>query len=234
MRPLEAFLDLLFPPKCPFCGRVLDRAGICPDCAGALPWTDVAHALWEIADGLVCCAPLWYEGMAREGILRFKFQGGSAAALPLGALTAQCAAERLSGAFDAVTWAPVGPKRLRRRGYDQAELLARAACRLWGVRPVRMLRKTADTPAQSGLEGAAARRANVQGVYAPEKGAEIAGRRVLIIDDICTTGSTLRACAAALRRAGAASAVCAAAARTRPPSGGEEAGISRSIPQMKK
>ena len=135
MKILERILDLLFPPKCPFCGRVREHGGVCPQCEKALPWTAENDACWNISGGLRCAAPLWYEDLAREGILRFKFQGASASAEALGELLARCAAEHLSGEFDTVTWVPVSKKRLRKRGYDQAELLARAACRLWDTEP---------------------------------------------------------------------------------------------------
>ena len=210
---LEALLNLLFPPKCPFCGKVLETPGICPACEKALPWTAEAEGLRQGPGGLRCAAPLWYEGLTREGLLRFKFQGASAAAEPLGELVARCAAERFSGEFDAVTWVPVSKKRLRKRGYDQAKLLAESACRRWDTKPVELLRKVADNPAQSGLTEAAARRANVLGVY--EALPEAAGKRVLLIDDICTTGATLTECVRVLKDGGAESVACAAVALTR-------------------
>ena len=215
MSLLSSILDLLFPPKCPFCGRVLDTPGICLACRRELPWTEGTDALRQGPDGFRCAAPLWYEGLAKEGLHRFKFQGMSSAAGPLGELIAQCAAEHLSGAFDTVTWVPVSAKRLRQRGYDQARLLAESACRLWETRPARLLQKTVHNPAQSGLKEAAARRINVQGVYEPGNAAEIQGRRILLIDDICTTGATLAECARVLREAGAEDVVCAAVALTR-------------------
>lgn len=218
MSRYTALLDLFFPPKCPFCGKVLDHTGICPACEKTLPWAEEGAGVRELSGGVQCAAPLWYEKQVREGLLRFKFQGASAAAGPLGELAARCAAERFSGAFDVVTWVPVSRRRLHSRGYDQARLLAESACRLWGVRPEQLLRKTADNPAQSGLTEAAARRANVLGVYevpAPEK---VQGRRVLLVDDICTTGATLAECARTLRDAGAADvmSVCVALARRHP------------------
>ena len=151
-------------------------------------------------------------GPGRKGLLRFKFQGGSAAADPLGALIVQCAAEHLSGEFDTLSWVPVSRRRLRERGYDQAQLLAQAAGRVWGVRPERLLEKVRDNPAQSGLEGAEARQENVRNVYQALPAA--AGKRILLIDDICTTGATLSECARVLTQAGAVSVVCAAAALT--------------------
>ena len=149
MSLLSALLDLIFPAKCPFCGRVLDRPGICGTCRGELPWTEGADALRRGPGGFLCAAPLWYQGLAREGLHRFKFRGMSSAAAPLGELIAGCAAEHFSGAFDTVTWVPVSPRRLRQRGYDQARLLAESACRLWETKPLPLLRKTVHNPAQS-------------------------------------------------------------------------------------
>lgn len=118
-----------------------------------------------------------------------------------------------SGEFDVVTWVPVSRKRLRRRGYDQARLLAESACRCWDTKPAALLEKTEDNPAQSTLTEAAARRANVLGVYRALP--EAAGRRILLIDDICTTGATLGECVRELYDAGAERVVCAAVALSR-------------------
>ncbi len=211
----QGLLNLLFPPKCPFCRRLLERPSVCPGCEERLPRTRGEEALRTGSGGLRCAAPLWYEDLAREGILALKFGGACAAAVPLGAMIAQCAAEEFSGEFDKVTWVPVSRKRLRHRGYDQAELLAKGACRVWQTTPVRMLRKTTDNPAQSGLHEAAARRANVLGVYEAVKPERIAAQRILLIDDVCTTGATLSECIRVLRDAGATQVVCAAVARTR-------------------
>lgn len=211
----EQLLNLLFPPKCPFCGRILDSPGVCDTCRKELPWTEEHEAVREGTDSLRCAAPLWYEGKVREAILRLKFYGAAATAETLGALMAQCAAEHLSGEFDLVTWVPVSRKRRWKRGYDQAELLARAVCRAWGVKPVALLRKTMNNPAQSGLKEDAARRANVLGVYEMRPSAEVSGRRVLLIDDVCTTGATLTECSKVLREAGADAVVCACVAHAR-------------------
>lgn len=214
---IHQLLDLFFPPKCPFCGKVLDHAGICPACEKALPWTEEGAGVRELPGGVRCAAPLWYEGKVREGLLRFKFQGARAAAGPLGELVARCAAERFSGAFDVVTWVPVSRRRLRSRGYDQARLLAESACRLWEVQPEQLLQKITDNPAQSGLTEEAARRANVLGVYEAAEPERIQGCRILLVDDICTTGATLSECARTLRDAGAADVMCVCAALARRP-----------------
>ena len=214
MTLLSSLLDLLFPPKCPFCGRVLDTSGICDACRRELPWTEGDEALRRLSGGLRCAAPLRYEGLAKAGLHRFKFQGMSSAAGPLGELVARCAAEQLSGEFDTVTWVPVSAKRLRQRGYDQARQLAERAGALWDTAPVRLLDKTVHNPAQSGLKEGSARRDNVRGVYRAADPDGTRGHRILLVDDICTTGATLAECARVLREAGAADVVCAAAALT--------------------
>lgn len=206
-------LDLLFPPKCPFCGKLLDHTGICPACAAELPWTD--NRLRIGADGLLCAAPLWYEGLVQEAVLRLKFQGCLAVAEPLGPFMAQCAAECFLEAFDVVTWVPVSRKRLKKRGYDQAELLARNVCKVWRTKPKRLLVKPVDNTAQSSLKNAEARWANVHGVYAIAKGANVKGRRILLIDDVCTTGATLSSCMETLKDAGAEAVVCTTLALAR-------------------
>ena len=228
MKLFSSFLDLLFPPKCPFCGRVQDVPGICDACQKALPWTEGEEAVRRGPDGFRCAAPLRYEGLAKEGLHRFKFRKMPSAAGPIGELIAQCAAEHFSGEFDTVTWVPVSARRLRQRGYDQARLLAESACRLWDARPLPLLRKTVHNPAQSGLQESAQRRANVLGVYEPADPERISGRRILLVDDICTTGATLGECVRVLREAGAADVVCAAAAltplrREKGPASGEKA-----------
>ena len=203
-----SLLDLFFPAKCAFCGDACPR-GVCEACERTLPRTELP--LREGRGYGKCAVPLKYEGDVREALLRFKFRGGRGAAVGFGRLLGQCAAEELGGQFDVVTYAPVSAKRRAARGYDQAYLLAREAARHWGVKPLTLLRKTRDNPPQSGLD-AAARRSNALDVYEPCNPERIRGKRVLLIDDILTTGSTLSECARVLYAAGAASVVCACAA----------------------
>ena len=110
---------------------------------------------------------------------------------------------------------PLSDKRLRERGYDQAFLLASAAALELGDVAVETLRKGRNTQAQSGLDDDAARRANVLGAYTIVDSELVEGKRVLLIDDVITTGSTISECARVLRSAGAADVVCATLARAR-------------------
>ena len=113
--------------------------------------------------------------------------------------------------FDLITWVPVSARRRRKRGYDQAELLARSVCAELGYKPVCLLKQLRANPAQSGLRGEQ-RRANVLGAYGVCGKTDIHGKRILLIDDVFTTGATAEECARVLKTAGASSVHCGAVA----------------------
>ena len=213
----DFLLDLLFPPKCVFCGRLLERGQkeLCPRCQSELPWLEGAAAEQTGEFFSLCVTPLRYEDKVRDSIRRYKFKGRQGYHKAYGRLVAQCVHDHLAGRYDLVTWVPLSDKRRRERGYDQAFLLASAAALELGDVAVETLRKTRHNPAQSGIEGAAQRRANVLGAYLPVDPELVAGKRVLLVDDVVTTGATLSECARVLRSMGAADVVCAALARAR-------------------
>lgn len=208
MQILEVLTALLYPPKCPFCGRVLEdgREGVCPRCEASLPRT-AAEDEKAVEGCQGCLAPLWYRDRVVEAVHRYKFRGGQDHAPLLGAMMARCLSERWEEPLDAVTWAPLSPRRLRERGYDQAGLLAYEVGARLGLRVVPLLEKVRNAPPQSGLEDAGERRDNVRGAYRVREGAHCAGLRLALVDDVITTGATLSECAGALREAGAASVV---------------------------
>jgi len=207
----EFLLDLFFPPKCACCGRVLNdpKEDPCPACVKKLPFLREDAVLHTGPYGL-CAITFCFEGPIRQAVYALKFSGRRSAAKALAPFLVQTVAERLSGAFDTVTYVPVSPQRLRERGYDQARLLAEAMAGQWQTAVVPALCKIRHTKAQSSLSTRALRQANVAGAYQGLPAAR--GRRLLLVDDILTTGSTMTAAAEALRAAGAASVVCAALA----------------------
>lgn len=204
MKPLQLLLDLLYPPKCPFCGRVLERGeeGWCASCQEELPWTEPGGGK-SVEGCAACLSPLWYRDGAREGMHRYKFGGGRSHARLFGELMAQCLRDRWDGPVDLITWAPLHPKRKKERGYDQAELLAQRVGGLTGLPVESTLEKHRATAVQSQTEGDEARKANVRGAYRALPGLDLTGKRVVLIDDVATSGATLAECAAALRAAGA-------------------------------
>ncbi len=139
----ESFLDLLFPPKCPFCQKILDdpRAPVCPECQGKLPWLLGEDALRAVEGTAGCLSPLAYRDGVPEAVRRYKFPGNPSYGKPFGLLMAQCAQDSLTGAVDVVTWTPLSRKRKRKRGFDQAELLARTAAGELGLPARKLLEK---------------------------------------------------------------------------------------------
>lgn len=202
--------ELLFPPQCIFCRRVIDEGHICRSCRASLPLCGKVQVRHEFFSD--CAAPLRYEGRVRKCLLAYKFSGRRSYAEGLSELVAEAVRRELDGRFDVVTWAPVSAKRRRQRGFDQARLLAERTADKLGTPARELLKKTRDTRANSSLKGAELRRANVSGAYEATDRGSIRGARVLLIDDIVTTGATLSECSRVLLTAGAESVVCAAAA----------------------
>lgn len=212
-RMIRRVIHLFFPTKCPFCGKLIPwEELLCSQCKKTLPYCDKIRMG---ADFEQCAAPLYYEGDVRRSILRYKFYGKMSGLDCFGHLMAECAAEKFSGEFDAVTWVPVSHRRLKKRSYDQAKLLAERIGAEWGVSPQKTLKKTRNNPAQSGLRDVSARRANVLGVYQALDQENIAGKRFLLVDDILTTGATLGEAARILKEAGAKDVKCLTLAMTR-------------------
>ncbi len=201
-------LDLLFPRRCPFCGGVNPSDLPCEHCQQTLPWLvgPAAHSRADYMENTV--SALGYQGAVRDGVIALKFHGKLARAKPFGVLVAQCVHDHYKEDFDLISWPPLSAKRLRKRGYDQAELLAEEVAKSRGGTAVKLFKKE-HRPAQSGLTDAAQRRANILGAYHLLDAKAVAGKRVLLIDDVVTTGATLSECARVLRAAGAAR-VCAA------------------------
>lgn len=202
-------LDALFPRSCAGCG-----AGpwpFCEDCAHALialepPWCDRCGRPTERAvDSCGDCPPssidvarsaFLFQGPARRAIHRLKFSGWRSVA---DALAGAIAATGPSPA-DAVTWVPLARSRLASRGYDQAKVLARALAARTGAPALPLIRRAADTGPQARRAGAE-RRLALDGAFRPS-GRHVPGR-VLLVDDVLTTGATADACARVLRQAGA-------------------------------
>ena len=211
---LSSVLDLLFPPKCVFCSRVLagDDDGWCDRCTESLPFSnDWGRQPGEFFD--FCVSPLYYKGNVRKSVLRFKFRGATAYAGVYGKFLADCVRGNPDIKYDIISWVPLSSKRKRSRGYDQAMLLALATALELDDVAVETLKKPHDVQAQSELGGKTERSANISGAYTVSDNELIDGKCILLIDDVVTTGSTLAECARVLLAAGASRVVCAALAR---------------------
>ncbi len=196
----RALLSVLAPPWCHRCGApATPPVGSCRDC----PPPSITRSR----------APFLFDGPIRRSVHRLKFAGWRPVAQALAAAMSEAWGADAAGGpdvrTDVVTWVPLSRRRLAERGYDQARVLALAVAPRLGLPTASLLRRATDAGSQA-RRGAQARREAMRGVFAP------AGRpagRVLLVDDVLTTGSTAAACAEVLLAAGAAEVSLLTAAR---------------------
>jgi ComF family protein len=177
----------------------LDEQGRCMMCRLGLKGYDTVYTFGS------------YEDTLRELIHLFKYGSVRPLAKPLAALCAR--AIPFEHAFDVVAPMPLHWRKRWTRGYNQSELLAREIGRRRDVPVKNLVRRVKSTAAQAGLSNSK-RRLNVQGAFALRKGVNVKGLRILLVDDVLTTGATASACARVLKRAGAKHVAIAAVART--------------------
>lgn len=218
-------MELLFPARCPFCDAVPGFSGPCADCAKKLDAVRRARGTPVPAEGHemrwmdAVYAPYFYESIVQNTILRMKFHGRPDLARPLAGMMAGALRDAgLSLHAACIVPVPSGRGELRRRGYDVPLNLARLLGRELHLPVVQALYKIHETTPQAGLSGEERRR-NLHGVFAVREETAgkgpVAGRHILLVDDVYTTGTTLDTCAGALKAAGAASCsgICIAAVR---------------------
>jgi ComF family protein len=202
---LAGLRDIVFPPSCLACdGRVHEEGAIfCPLCSATIDEVPSAVELPE-GWGLSCLiSPLAYGGALSEALIRCKHGGLPGFAGPLALLAARRASFPEP---DLVVPVPLHRRRLAKRGFNQSALMAGALSGMLGKpwSPA-VLGRARNTPSQGGLSRAA-RMENVKGAFLvpPRKRGHVGNRRILLVDDVWTTGATCRACAHTLLRAGAA------------------------------
>ncbi len=215
MKLYHILMQLLFPPKCVLCGELLENGeqDLCRVCRAEAPEYPERKEKLQFLDSF---AAVWYyEGSVRKSLLRYKFYNARSFAHAYGRLLAMKLLREYPEGFDCITWIPVSSLRKIRRGYDQVELLAKATARELGMTAVPLLKKVRHNRPQSGITGPEKRRANVLGAYRETDREAIAGKRILLLDDILTTGATAGEAARVLLTAGAKEVHCAVIAAAR-------------------
>lgn len=216
-RIADRLLCLLFPRRCAFCGRAIpyDRE-TCEDCLAKLPVIEppLCPCCGRAKRDCTCAgrqtavdrsvAPYYYEGPARRGILGLKDHGQRYAAKTYGRAMADAVRREYADvAFDLVVPVPLLRAKERERGYNQCALLARTVAAELDFPFREALCQIEETAPQKELP-AVFRSGNVLGVYDLCKDIPVAGKRVLLVDDIATTGATMHECAKMLKIYGAA------------------------------
>ena len=205
---LSRLLDLIFPRRCVLCHRFLKRkdSDICPVCRIHVDEHPKGKEKLQFLDSWT--AVWYYEGDVRQSLLRFKFERTCHYAETYGRVLAAKLLTEYPEGFDILTWVPISSARKRERGYDQTKLLVKAVSRHMELPYTRTLKKIKHNLPQSSLQDVAHRRANVLGAYeccCPEL---VRDKRILILDDILTTGATVGECARVLLSAGAKQVHC--------------------------
>ena len=225
----QRVLDVLLPPRCVGCGRrgyeVCDQCLAelrplgpeqCPRCAAPSRGGRICSRCGGQPEALrAILAQRAFEGTTRAAILAVKYRGRTRL-VPFLASGITQALETRPLTIDVVVPVPLAAGRLRTRGFNQSELLAREVSSKRGL-PIEVgaLIRNRETEPQTRLS-ARERRRNVQGAFAATQAESVAERRILLVDDVCTTGATLGACAIELMAAGAAGVWGAVAARELP------------------
>lgn len=177
----------------------LDKSGRCGLCRAGLQGFDAVYSYGS------------YEGSLRKLIHLFKYNGVEPLAAPFGKFLAQVLPR--DQRYDVIVPMPLHWRKRWQRGFNQAELLAKEISRRWCVPVERAVRRRRSGLAQAGLSNAQ-RRKNVAHVFEAGKGRPLEGKRILLVDDVLTTGATASSCARVLKRAGAAHVTLLALART--------------------
>lgn len=220
LRRLGRFLaHCFFPNRCPFCGRCIEaERHACPDCEreeAAAPGLILTGCRRDGRHYDAVCAPFRYEERGRLAVAALKFQEETHAARHLGYYQAKRLEESgLAAGIDAVVPVPMDRRQKRKRGYNQAALLARAVGFYLEVPCLDGLEKARATAIQHTLT-AGERRHNLRDAYRVPKPEAVRGRRLLLVDDVLTTGATADECAKTLRAAGAEQVVVSVACAVR-------------------
>lgn len=205
---VEDILRLLFPNKCAVCGEVLKDGAVCDKC-----FKKIRFMHGNIENDIFAAA-FEYDDISSKLIYKFKFRGRKYIADTLCGYMEKRFYECFSDMpFSCITYVPMSKGAKRRRGFNQAELLAQKLSERLAIPCEDMLKKVKKNRPQHTLPEKE-RITNVRGVYKATNNTSCIGRHVLLIDDVITTGSTVRECRAELLRAGAASVTVLCAAKT--------------------
>ncbi len=219
---LSGLLDAVFPPLCPVCREGLIDEGLCTDCAKTVRWIrkpfcSVCGIPFSTGTDTHRCAgcikkrqpfemarsAIYYQGAGLRAIRRFKYRYDMTVVESLRRFVIHGFGLFGTDCFDLIVPVPLHPRRLRERGFNQALLIARILERHSGIRvEPRVLRRIKHTSPQVALEEKE-RLANVKDAFRVEDERLVRNRRVLLVDDVMTTGATIRECARTLKMAGA-------------------------------
>lgn len=212
---VEGLKRLLYPARCVMCDKFLEDEtyAICMQCQVLVRVNPVVY--WRIPHVRQWIGLWQYSGEVRDALVRYKFMNRRSYCVTFAReLAAHIARSGLR--YDLIGWVPISWQRRISRGYDQVELIAYEMEKHLGCKPVKILRKIRHNRRQSRIRGLEARRKNVRGVYKAVNTELFKGKRVLLLEDIITTGSTVSEAARVIKEAGAKEVLAACIGVARP------------------
>lgn len=197
----------LFTVRCPYCGKVIKHNEYaCSECKNKFPEAAVKE---YTVGGYSCASSFPYDGIFKKALYDFKFNFRGGYSKQLAFMIVQSVNEVYNGEhFDIITCVPMHKNSLKQRGYNQSELLAKDCAHIMKIPYVKTLTKTKENKIQHNLKSSE-RAQNVKGVYKVIDKKTAAGKKVLIIDDVITTGNTLGECARILMKCNCKKVSCA-------------------------
>lgn len=204
------FLNYIYPPKCPYCGNVLQSTsiGICQNCIYSVKAITKPITITNTGLNLCCVVPFEYVGKVREAILSYKFNHKAQLAEMFAAsMIHKFNMYYSTSSCDVVTSVPRKEVLLAGDNYDHAKILAKKFAKLSGIRYKNVLKKIKTTNKQHRLN-ATEREINLKGAFVAINKKYINGKTIILCDDILTTGSTLRETSNTLLDSGAKKIIC--------------------------
>lgn len=202
----KALINLLFPQHCLTCKTKLHpeyNKPVCQKCWGKIKMASPAVFRFNRFGIRRLYAACDYEGIIRECVHKFKYNGEIGLAKTLGELLCDFAAKNVDfKKIDYIVPVPLHPVKMRQRGYNQAQLLAEVVSQEFKIKLLKVLKRKKYTAAQAGLNKLG-RLKNVRKAFSVKETGKIKGKRILLIDDVYTTGATSNACAKLMLNKGA-------------------------------
>ena len=207
---IDFILSLLFPPKCPYCSKTISRnLTECSVCKAQFP---EIPKIKPLPSGEICVAPFFYDTAVRNAIINYKFKGKKFNAKSFAIAVCNDVEQVYKVTdFEIVACVPLSAERQRERGFNQSEIVAEKIAQYFKKPYEPLLKKTKNNSEQHKLS-AKEREKNVTGVYSVIDEEKVRGKKILLIDDVATTGNTLAECCRTLKNSGADKILCAAIA----------------------
>lgn len=209
-------LNFLYPCKCPYCGEIIDASlEACKECYNDLPFNFEKRNIEVLGKNILCFAQFEYKNLVQKAIINFKFFSKTSFATAFSNSLYKCITNNLKNLnFDIITAIPLSRKSKKQRGFNQSELIAKKLASRLNIKYLNAIEKYKDNKPQHKLS-LEERKNNVVGIYRLKNGVNVKNKKILLVDDIITTGNTLAEASKMLLINGALDITCLTLANTK-------------------